>query len=200
MARRRLATVLLASLAGVLAGCATAAAPSSAVSVGGGNESLDYYPLLANWGWAFEVERDGNKVLAPYAVVERTAEVAVVKNGDARITYAILPNGIARREGSLTGDFLVRAPVRKGASWPVESGEAKVVDTGLDITLPSGTYRDCAVVEEVRRDPARVTRTSYCRGTGPVEIEMRVFDPLRKTFETVAHARLLGVTRPDAEP
>ncbi|HTY28525.1 MAG TPA: hypothetical protein VMD51_10355 [Mycobacterium sp.] len=188
--------LLFAWPAGILVGCATAAAPSSALSVGG-NESLDYYPLFPSWGWAFEVERDGDKVLAPYAVVERTAEVAVVRNGDERIAYAILPDGIARRENGSTGDFLVRSPLRKGSSWPLGAGQAKVVDTGLTITLPSGTYRDCAVVEETRRDPERVTRTSYCRGTGPVEMEMRVFDPRTKALEPFAHARILAVTRPE---
>jgi hypothetical protein len=183
----------------IVAGCATAPAPGGA-SVGGGNESLDYYPLLPSWGWAFEVERDGSKVLAVYSVVERSADVAVVRSGDERITYAIRPDGIARREAGLAGDFVVRSPVRAGTSWPVENGEAKVVGTGLVAALPSGTYRDCALVEEVRRDPARVTRTSYCRGVGPVEIEMRVFDPLAKAFQPMAHARLLAVTRPEAEP
>ena len=197
--RSHIVLALFALPAGILAGCATAAAPGG-TSIGGGNESLDYYPLLASWGWAFEVERDGSNVLAVYSVVERRADVAVVKNGEARITYAILPDGIARREADLAGDFVVRSPVRAGTSWPVENGEAKVVATGLATTLPSGTYRDCAIVEEVRRDPARVTRTSYCRGVGPVEIEMRVFDPLAKAFQPLAHARLLAVTRPDAEP
>jgi hypothetical protein len=197
--RSHIALALLALPAGMLAGCATGAAPVGA-SLGSGDGALDYYPLLASWGWAFEVERDGSQVLAVYSVVERRADVAVVKNGDERITYAILPGGIARREAGLAGDFVVRSPVRAGTSWPVENGEAKVVGTGLATTLPSGTYRDCAIVEEVRRDPARVTRTSYCRGVGPVEIEMRVFDPLAMAYQPMAHARLLAVTRPDAEP
>jgi hypothetical protein len=199
MGRLPLAFMMLASSTSLLGGCATAAAPS-ATSVGGGNEAVDYYPLLANWGWAFEIERGGERVLALYSVVERSVDRAVVKNGDDRIVYAVLPDGIARREGGLIGDFLIRTPVRKGTSWAVASGEAEVVDTGLTITLPSGTYPDCALVEEVRRDPERVTRTSYCRGIGPVEIEMRVLDSLKKTYETVAHARLLGVTRPEADP
>jgi hypothetical protein len=147
-----------------------------------------------------EIERDGDKVLAPYAVAERTADSVVVRNGDERITYAISPEGIARRDGTTVGDFVLRTPIRKGTSWPIQGGEATIVDVGGQVTLPSDTYRDCAVVEEVRRDPSRVTRSTYCRGTGPVEIEVRVFEPWKKSFETMAHARLLSVTRPEPTP
>jgi hypothetical protein len=188
----------LAVSATVLSACATGKTPAGGALVTG-NEALDFYPLLSGWGWAFEVERDGARVLAPYAVVERSTDLAIVKNGDERIAYAILADGIARREGGLLGDFLVRSPVHKGTTWPVANGEATIVASGLSVTLPSGAYRDCAIVEELRRAPERVTRTTYCRGTGPVEIEVRVFDPFQKSFVPMAHARLLAVTRPDAE-
>lgn len=199
--RRTRSTGLLfvvALTATVSAGCAGAGRRADRFTTG--NEVLDYYPLLAGWGWAFEIERDGDKVLAPYAVVERTADTAVVKNGDESLAYAIVPDGIARREGGGLGDFVLRAPVRKGTSWPVQNGEATIVASGTSLSLPSGDYRDCVVVEETRREPSRVTRTTYCRGTGPVDIEMRVFDPFKKSFVSMAHARLLGVTRPEPEP
>lgn len=181
------------------AGCATGPRSSTAFP-STGNEALDYYPLLSGWGWAMEVERDGDKVLAPYAVAERTADSAVVKNGDERISYAISPEGIARRDGNTVGDFILRAPIRKEAWWPVQAGEATIVDVGATVASPSDTHHDCVVVEETRRDPSRVIRTTYCRGTGPVDIEVRVFEPGKKSFETLAHARLLSVTRPEPNP
>jgi hypothetical protein len=162
-----------------------------------GNQALDYYPLVPGWGWAYQVERDGDNVLAPYSVAERTADGAVVKNGDQQMRYAILPEGIARRDGSSLGDFVLRNPVRQGTTWKVENGQATIVAAGVPLRLPSGDYPDCAVVEETRHDPERVTRTTFCRGVGPVDIEMRVFDPFKKTFEIMAHARLLSVTRPE---
>ncbi len=186
-------------LALLLVGCATGARTSGAFP-STGNEALDYYPLLPGWGWAMEIERDGDKVLAPYAVVERSAASAVVRNGDERITYGVSPEGIARREGATLGDFVLRTPVRKGTTWPVQGGEATIVAEGTQVTSASETYRDCSVVEEVRRDPSRVTRTTYCRGIGPVDIEVRVFDPWKKSFETMVHARLLSVTRPEPAP
>jgi hypothetical protein len=185
--------VLLAMAA---SGCAT----SKTVGATGatGNAVLDFYPLLPGWGWAYDVESEGRKVLALYSIVERRGNVAIVKNGDARIEYLIQPDGIARLEGGLPGDYLVRLPMVVRAAWPVADGQATVVEAGREVSLPSGSYRDCAVVEEVRGQPSRVTRTTYCKGAGPVKIEMRVYNPMKMDFETIVRATLLSVTRPES--
>jgi hypothetical protein len=174
--------------------CATSASVQASRPYG--SELLDYYPLLPGWGWAYDVESDGGKVLALYSVAERRGDVAVVKNGDNRIEYAVQPDGIARREGSVAADFLLKLPIRKGASWGVTDGQATIVEAGAQVALPSGTYRDCIVVEEVRGQPSRVTRTTYCKGEGPVAIEMRVHRPMKVEFETMVRASLRSVTRP----
>ncbi len=160
------------------------------------DSALAYYPLEPGWGWAYQVERDGMSVLALYSVAERRSDLAIVRNGDDRIEYAILPDGIARRDGRQVTDYLLRSPVRAGQFWPVTSGTATIVEVGKETVLPSATYRDCALVEEVRRAPDRVTRTTYCRGVGPVEIEMQVSNPVTLTYETLAHARLTNVSGP----
>jgi hypothetical protein len=178
------------------AGCATSKSSAGAVT-STGNAALDYYPLLPGWGWAYDVEGDGQKVLALYTVAECRGNVAVIKNGDARIDYLVLPEGIARREGSLPADFLMRLPIVVGATWPVAGGHATVAEIGKRVSLPSGTYGDCAVVEETRNQPERVTRTTYCKGVGPVAIDMRVYNPMKLDFETAVRATLLSVTRPE---
>jgi len=186
--------IFLVVLAGV--GCAiskSSSGPGSAV----GNAALDYYPLFPGWGWAYDVESDGKKVLALYAVSERRGNVAVIKNGDTLIEYLVQPDGIARREGNLPGDYLVRTPLSVGAAWPVSGGQATVVEARKTVQHPSGTYRDCAVIEEARSQPSRVTRTTYCNGTGPIEIEMRVYNPMKLDFEIIVRATLLSVTRPE---
>lgn len=181
----------------VVAGCATSKTSAGAAGTTG-NAALDFYPLLPGWGWAYDVESEGRKVLALYSVVERRGNVAVVKNGDDRIEYLIQADGIARREGSLPGDYLVRIPMVTGTAWPVTGGQATVVEAGREVSLPSGSYRDCAVVEEVRGQPNRVTRTTYCKGAGPVKIEMRVYSPMKMDFETIVRATLFSVTRPES--
>jgi len=194
---RQISTVFVL-LAMAASGCATSRTAASAASPTG-NPALDYYPLLPNWGWAYDVESEGRKVLALYSVAERRGNLAVVKNGDNRIEYLIQPDGIARREGSLPGDYLVKIPMSVGATWPVSNGHATVAEVGRNVSLPWATYRDCAVVEEVRGQPNRVTRTTYCKGVGPVQIEMRVFNPMKSELETMVRATLLSVTRPEEE-
>ena len=194
--RHILAVLILQAMAAI--GCATSSTSAGSASATG-NSALDYYPLLPAWGWAYDVESEGRKVLALYSVVERRGNVAIIKNGDDRIEYLIQPDGIARREGSLPGDYLVKIPIRVGTNWLVANGQATVVEAGREVSLPSGTYRDCALVEEVRGQPNRVTRTTYCKGVGPVEIEMRVYNPMKVGYETIVRATLLSVTRPEAE-
>jgi hypothetical protein len=185
-----------AGLALTLLACATPPAPRPG-AISPSTAALDYYPLLPGWGWAYEIEREGTKVLALYAVAERRADVAVIQHGEERIEYRILPDGIARREGGLPGDYLLKMPMRVGASWPVRDGTATFAEVGKTVSLPSGDFHECAVVEEVRREPDRVTRTTYCRNAGPVEIELRVFSPLTRAYEVHAHARIMSVSRPE---
>jgi len=185
-------TVLLLAFAA----CATNGARSGAGRPPS-SAAIDYYPLLPKWGWAYQVERDGVNVLALYSVAEARDGTAIVKNGDEQIRYAILPDGIARLEGSSLGDYLLKSPVVAGAEWSVTDGSAKVAEVGKVVTLPSGNYRDCVLVEETRREPSRVTRTSYCRDVGPVEIDMRVWSPSKQIFDAVVHARLMSLSRPE---
>ena len=193
--------LLVSALSTVAAlGCATSRS-GNATGTPVSSTALDYYPLFPGWGWAYEIEREGTSVLALYSVADKGADFAIVQHGEERIEYALLPDGIARREGRIPGDYLLKTPVRDGNAWPVANGTATVVQTGKSVTLPSVTLRDCAVVEEVRSDPGRVTRTTYCRGAGPVDIEMRVFSPGKQIYEVFAHARIMSVSPPeDAVP
>ena len=68
------------------------------------------------------------------------------------------------------------------------------------MTVPAGTYTNCAVVEEFRTSPDRVLRTIYAAGIGPVSVEYQVHNPLVGRFETPLRASLRGVTRPGGDP
>jgi hypothetical protein len=189
-------------------GCA---ATAPAVSPGGGppppppEDATAYYPLVPGWKWAYQVENEkekaaGGSVLAVYAVLERIGDTAIVQAGEDRLIYAVLPAGIARRDGMNVGDFLLKTPVRVGTTWPLASGEAKVVAVGRTETVPGGTFPGCATVEESRTDPQRVVRTVYAAGVGPILVEMQVHDPATGQFRTGMRAALLGVTRPGEDP
>jgi hypothetical protein len=184
---------------GLMLGCATTS-PAPATGGPPPDDAAAYYPLVRGWSWAYNVERDGDTLLLIQSVLDRSGDTAVVQAGDQRLSYALDRDGIARREGLRTSDYVLRSPVRAGASWPIEGGEAKVIAVGQTVTVPGGTFPQCATVEESRTNPQRINRTAYCAGVGPVTIEVQVHDPLTGQFKLEMRAALRGVTRPGEDP
>ena len=71
---------------------------------------------------------------------------------------------------------------------------------GKTVTVPGGTFPNCATIEESRTDPNRITRTVYCANVGPVSIDLQIHDPLSGVYKTEMRATLLGLTRPGEDP
>ena len=178
-------------------GCATSSAvPGSAVPQG--HAAADFYPLEAGWKWAYDLSREGDNVLATYAVLERTLDTAIVQAGEERLSYAITAQGIAQKEGAAIGDYVLKNPVAPGASWSVVGGRAKITSVDAKVDVPSGSYSGCVVVEVLRADPNRMTRTTFAPGVGPVAIEVGVESHGR--FVTTMHASLRAATKPGQDP
>ena len=76
--------------------------------------AADLYPLEPGWKWAYDVVKDGQTMLALYAVLDRTGESATVQAGDEQLGYAVTPEGIAQKDGPVVGDFIVKNPVAVG--------------------------------------------------------------------------------------
>lgn len=183
------------------AGCATAPAGPATKDLPPPEQASAYYPFSQGWRWAYDVQREGEaSLIATTAVEMATEDSAIVQSGEQRLSYALMPEGIARRDGLRTTDFLLRTPIREGASWSIEGGEARVAAVGKTVTVPGGTFSNCATVEESRTNPRRITRTVYCAGVGPVSIEIQVHDPLSGSFKSEMRATLLGLTRPGEDP
>jgi hypothetical protein len=184
----------------LVAGCATGGGSPNDVKPRPNLTAADFYPLLPGWKWAYDVDKDGVSILATYAVLERTGDVAVVQAGDERLTYAVTPDGIAQKDGGMLGDYVIKNPVAAGAEWAVEGGRAHIASVTADFKLDSGEhYLGCIVVEVTRTDPVRVIRTTFAPDLGPVMLELQVQDGSK--FTTVTRARLRAVTRPgDALP
>lgn len=180
-----------------LAACASAP-PGPAASASRSTSATDYFPLDAGWKWAYELERDGQHLLAVYTVLERMPDGAIVQAGDQRISYAVSPRGIAIKEAGTAGDFVLQNPVVLGTSWNVAAGTAKIVSVDRAVSGPGGDYKNCAVVEILRHEPNRMSRTTFAPGVGPVEIEVQVESQGR--FVTTTHATLRGTTRPGQDP
>jgi hypothetical protein len=188
--RHLLLVLLLASTAG----CATGTSKSGHSGPRKNLSAADYYPLALGWKWAYDLEKDGEKILAVYAVLERTPDTAVVQAGDERLVYAITADGIAQKEGAAIADYVIKNPVTVGAGWPVAGGTAKVVSVSQQVTLDAGQFSDCAVIEVTRTDPVRIARTTFAPDVGPVALEFQVQDGGR--FVTATKATLRSVTKP----
>jgi hypothetical protein len=184
----------------MMLGCASAPAAPTAPAPPPPEGAAEYFPLTPGWKWAYQVQQGNDSILATYAVLERLGDTAIIQKGDDRLSYSLMPDGIARREGLEIGDFLLKNPIRAGASWPLQGGgEAKVAAVGRVLTVPGGTFPNCATIEETRSDPPRVARTVYAAGIGPIQIEVQVQDPSGQ-FKTAMKAQLVGVTKPGEDP
>jgi hypothetical protein len=180
-----------------IAGCATTPAPS-AVEASKSRSASDFYPLDAGWKWAYDVERQGEHLLAVYAVLERTPETAIVQAGEERLEYAVTAAGVAQKEGVTVGDFVLKNPIALGAEWSVSAGKAKITSVSETARSPAGDYVNCVVVEVLRSEPTRLSRTTFAPGVGPVAIEVQVQSQGR--FVTTMRASLRGATKPGQDP
>jgi hypothetical protein len=190
-ALRRACVLGLAALA---AACATPGAGGTKHVARTGLKAADYYPLAQGWKWAYDLDKDGEKILAIYAVTDSRPEGATITTGPEELHYAVTPDGIAQSDASGVGDFVLKNPLTKGATWPVNGGTATVISTTEEVTVDAGHFYDCALIEVVRSDPPRVVRTTFAPDVGPVTIELQVQQGGKYIVAT--RARLRSVTKP----
>jgi hypothetical protein len=194
---QRVATLVGFALA-ASAGCGTSGpAPAPAIPRAA-LAAADLYPLDLGWKWAYDLEKDGQTMLAMYAVLERSPDTAVVQAGEDRLMYAISAEGIAQKDGPRVGDFVVKNPIRAGAEWPVAGGRARIAALGQSVTVTAGKFEDCVVVETTRADPVRAVRTTFAPGIGPVVIELQI--AVGGELTTVTRATLRALTKPGQDP
>lgn len=157
--------------------------------------AADYYPLADGWSWTYSIWKDGTKTQAIYTVLRRQGDVAVVQEGDERVTYAVTPEGIAERDGDRLGDYVIKNPIEVGAEWPVAGGRARIASVDGRFADPRlGRYEGCVLVAVIRDDPKRVTQTLFAPYLGPYLIGIEAWDG--QQYLSIAKAQLIGVTRP----
>jgi hypothetical protein len=184
----------IAASAFLAAGCASSSSGPPARVPRTGLAAADYYPLIQGFKWAYDLERDGEKILATYSVVESNAQGATILAGNERLSYKTSLDGIAQLDGSGEGDFILKNPIAKGAKWAVAGGSAQIVSTTDEVKTEAGQFYDCAVVEVTRTDPPRLARTTFAPDVGPVALEVQVEENGKYVVKT--RARLRAITRP----
>jgi hypothetical protein len=189
--------VALALATALASGCATTEPVVKHVPRTG-LTAADYYPLGEGWKWAYDLERDGQKILAIYSVIERTPEGATIQTGQERLTYSVTPEGIAQLDAGGLGDFVIKNPLTKDATWAVSGGTARVVSTTDEVASDAGHFYDCAVVEVTRSEPPRITRTTFAPDIGPIAIEVQVQENGKYVVKT--RAQLRSATKPGDDP
>jgi hypothetical protein len=151
---------------------------------------LNLYPLREGHVWSYNVDTgtDLPTLTITRVVAHIGSRVEVSSGGDA-VVYELRPDGIFR---PMSETWLLKAPVREGATWPSAQGMvARVASTTESVETPSGSYTDCVRVEEQGGEADRLVNTVYCPGIGPVLVASRM--QLTLTEEPVeVTARLLG--------
>ena len=153
---------------------------------------IDFYPLRAGSAWSYDVDTgEPSSTLAVTRVVAVDGTIVEVRTANTIARYEVLPEGIR----ALPGDaWLIRAPVRRGATWPAPGGRtAEVVSTEVAAEPAAGRFDGCAEVRELGGKLDLEVRTVYCPGVGPVSVTSTMQSNVSDRVLTVS-ARLRGYT------
>jgi hypothetical protein len=128
-----------------------------------------YMPLEANTVYAFqtEIENSGEHGALMMHVDRPGPGAATLTVGGKAQRLSIVPEGI-RLE---TGGWLLKAPLREGATFKGQFGTVKVSSTDKSVVVPAGKYAGCVeTVEESVAVQKRVT-TVFCPDIGIVLLD-----------------------------
>lgn len=143
------------------------------------------YPMLAGAQWVYDVQTGGDEppTLGIFEVTDVDGARRSIANnrgmdargrvtyGDAAV-YEVGPEGILHVASET---WVLRAPLREGASWPAMGGRtARVVDLDATVAVTAGRYEHCVSVEETGGEDGRIIQTVYCPEVGPVLMESRM--------------------------
>lgn len=155
-----------------------------------GLDVRELYPLAEGNAWSYDVDAaEGSTTLATTRVDRVEAGVAMVTTGEVTTRYRVSGDGI--RVESEDG-WLLRAPLRPGASWPARGGRtAEIVALGTQARTSAGTFERCVEVHEHGGQLRLEIRTVYCPGVGPVLVVSTMRSDVSDRVLTVS-ARLRG--------
>lgn len=148
----------------------------------------DYLPLRAGAAWSYDTQTGygGDTVLSALSVVRVDGARFYVRSGVRTETYEVRPDGVVRE-----GDYVLRDPIRVGASWEARDGSRlEVRAVGASRTVGSHAYRNVIEVLRTGSSAHIETTTWYAADVGAVEIHARTTSSLGQTIEV--HSTLRG--------
>jgi hypothetical protein len=177
------------TFASIIAGVACGAA-STVTQPARSDDPRDFYPLRAGNAWSYDVDTgDSVTTLAITRVEAFDGRIAKVHTARSVLLYEVSAEGIREPDSNA---WVLRAPLRDGASWPGRGGRsAQVVAVQSSARTAAGDFDDCVEVLETGGKLELEVRTLYCRGVGPVSVESTMHSTVSERTLTVS-ARLRG--------
>lgn len=171
----------------IAAACAAKGTPHASPNA---IEPRDLFPLQVGNAWSYDVDTgESSTTLAVTRVEAFDGQIAEVRTGHAVVRYELLAEGIRVPPED---DWLLRAPLEEGASWPGLGGRsARLVSMGLSVETHAGRFEECVLVSETGGKLELEVRTVYCPGVGPVSVESTMRSDTSDRSLTVS-ARLRG--------
>lgn len=180
--RRMGAAVLFLSAA-----CAgRAPAPRADVAL----DPSELYPLSEGNAWSYDVDTgEPSRTLGITRVESFDGRIAEVRTGQTVHRYEVTAEGIRIPS---TNVWLVRAPLRAGATWPAPGGRTALLRSmQAHAETEAGSFKGCIEVLETGGQLELEVRTVYCPGVGPVSVESTMRSKVSDRTMTVS-ARLRG--------
>lgn len=166
-----LARVLGVALA--VCGCgASAPASAPAKPPPQPDELSRYLPLEDDTVLAFEttVESSGEKGVLMLQVHRPSGNLVELGVGGRIQRLEILPHAIR----NLDGGFLLKAPLKRGATWQGMAGQVTVADNDKSVDVPAGHFQHCVetVEEKAVMDQRKRITTVFCPDVGIVVLDV----------------------------
>ncbi|MFZ1865056.1 MAG: hypothetical protein WAU39_12595 [Polyangiales bacterium] len=150
----------------------------------------DLYPLSKGNAWSYDVDTgEASRTLGITRVESFDGRIAEVRIGRTVHRYEVTAEGIRIPSQDA---WIVRAPLRDGASWPAPGGRTALLRSiHAHAETEAGIFTDCVEVLETGGELELEVTTVYCPGVGPVSVESTMRSKVSDRTMTVS-ARLRG--------
>jgi len=155
----------------------------------------DLYPLGEGNAWSYDVDTgEDSTTLALSRVIAFDGREAEVRTGETVLRYEVGDEGIRIPSEDA---WLLRAPLRVGATWTSRGGRtARVMSTHARASTPAGEFDACIEIVETGGELELEVVTVYCPGVGPVSIRSTMRSKVsERTLEVSARLRGYEVRR-----